>query len=247
MKKPSFSFYPTDFWGSPDVLAMDLHEVAAYLSLLSAAWSGERYGCLPDDDDRLRRWARMTRDQWEQSRSTLLRKFPVAEVGWRVNARLLHEARKSEAYSASQSAKGKLGGRPKATEKPRLLAENPELVSGISPEKPSVSASVSASTKERKTTTKATVFVLPDWIDRESWQGFEQMRRIRKPLTNRARLMIVGVLAKLRDEGYDATECLDRSTMNGWTSVYPPQSQSNSSQKAQPTIRYSDPEAQNAR
>jgi uncharacterized protein YdaU (DUF1376 family) len=145
MKSPAFRFYPSDFWGSPDVQAMDLHEVGAYLSLMSAAWLSEEAGCLPDDDEKLRRWARMTREQWEQSRDTLLLKFPVLAPGIRANPRLYREAEKQEAFSASQSAKGRKGGRPKAGEKLGLSEAKPGLSVGLSPEKPSVSVSVSAS------------------------------------------------------------------------------------------------------
>lgn len=140
---PAFKFYPSDFWGSPDVQAMDLHEAGAYMSLLSAAWLSDRPGCLKDEDEKLRRWARMTREQWTESRNLLLSKFPIIEEGWRGNPRLLREGQRQEAYSASQSAKGSLGGRPKAGAKPELSNYEPGLSVGISPEKPSVSVSVS--------------------------------------------------------------------------------------------------------
>jgi uncharacterized protein YdaU (DUF1376 family) len=104
-KSPAFRFYPSDFMGSPDVQSMDLCEVGAYIYLLSTAWLAERHGYLPDDDERLRRWARMTREQWAQSRALLLSKFPVAEEGWRSNPRMVKEADKQELFSASQRKK----------------------------------------------------------------------------------------------------------------------------------------------
>ena len=124
---------------------MDLHEVGAYVSLMSAAWSSDSAGCLPDDDEKLRRWARMSRDQWAQSRETLLSKFPIGEPGTRVNPRLYREAAKQKAFSASQSEKGRKGGRPKAEKKPGVWEDKPGLSVGLSPEKPSVSVSASAS------------------------------------------------------------------------------------------------------
>ena len=150
MKSPAFRFYPSDFWASPDVQAMDLHEVGAYLSLMSAAWLSDRPGCLPDDDDKLRRWARMTREQWSESRATLLQKFPIQEDGVRRNPRLYREAEKAESFRVSQSEKGRKGGRPKAGEKPGVSNQNPGLSVGLSPEKPSVSVSVSASVSKEK-------------------------------------------------------------------------------------------------
>lgn len=159
MKSPAFKFYPSDFWASPDVQTMDLHEVGAYISLLSAAWLSERPGCLKHEDEKLRRWARMTREQWTESRDLLLSKFPVIEEGWRGNPRLLREALRQEAYSASQSAKGSLGGRPKAGDKPEVSNYKPGLSFGISPEKPSVSVSVS---KDKNTDEPAALSLVTD-------------------------------------------------------------------------------------
>ena len=105
MKSPAFRFYPADFWGSPDVQAMDLSEVGAYLSLLSVAWQNERHGFLQDDDAKLRRWARMTPEQWQQSRDLLLSKFPTVENGWRFNPRMVAEAEKQATFSDSQRVK----------------------------------------------------------------------------------------------------------------------------------------------
>lgn len=65
-------------------------------------------------------------------------------------------------------------------------------------------------------------FVLPDWIPAEAWKGYEDMRvRIKKPMTDRARKLVIKELEKLRDVGHDPAAVLDRSTVKGWTDVYP--------------------------
>lgn len=65
-------------------------------------------------------------------------------------------------------------------------------------------------------------FVLPEWMPRESWEGFEEMReRIGKPLTDRARFLTVQQLEKLRSEGEDPRACLDQSTQRSWSGVFP--------------------------
>lgn len=64
-------------------------------------------------------------------------------------------------------------------------------------------------------------FVLPGWISRDSWEGFEEMRKkIRKPMTDRARGMIVSELGKLNNRGFAPAEVLDQSTRNCWQDVY---------------------------
>ncbi len=64
-------------------------------------------------------------------------------------------------------------------------------------------------------------FVLPDWIGADSWQGYEEMRkRIRKPMTDRARKLAIADLENLRSHGEDPAAVLDQSTMNGWQGLF---------------------------
>jgi uncharacterized protein YdaU (DUF1376 family) len=65
-------------------------------------------------------------------------------------------------------------------------------------------------------------FAPPDWIPKEAWQGFEAMRaKIRKPMTDRARKLIVGELEKLRSQGEDPVSVLEQSERNSWQDVFP--------------------------
>ena len=65
---------------------------------------------------------------------------------------------------------------------------------------------------------KKTIWQLPDWIPKEAWAGFEEMRTAnRTPMTNRARNCIVNELQKLRGP---PNEILDQSTRNNWRDVY---------------------------
>jgi uncharacterized protein YdaU (DUF1376 family) len=62
-------------------------------------------------------------------------------------------------------------------------------------------------------------FVVPDHIPREAWDHFEAMRvKIRKPLTDRGRELVVEELAKL---GGDPVAILEQSVRNDWQDVYP--------------------------
>lgn len=65
-------------------------------------------------------------------------------------------------------------------------------------------------------------FTPPDWVPLDAWKGYEEMRfRIKKPMTDRARKLVIKELEKLRDMGHDPAAVLDRSTVKGWTDVYP--------------------------
>lgn len=77
--------------------------------------------------------------------------------------------------------------------------------------------------EEKAATVVALTVDLPDWIDREAWDGFAAMRkRERHPLTDRAAKLIVRELTKFRDEGIDPNASLDQSTRNGWRDVFRP-------------------------
>ena len=71
--------------------------------------------------------------------------------------------------------------------------------------------------KDKKKETKK--FDLPDWISKDSWDGFVEMRKkIKKPLTDRACIGIINKLDKFGKQNADAI--LDQSTENCWQTVY---------------------------
>lgn len=79
-----------------------------------------------------------------------------------------------------------------------------------------------ANTNTEKPKNKAaSAFELPDWINRQTWEDFEEMRRkIRKPMTLRAKIGIVGELRHLREAGNDPERVLAQSIMNSWQGVF---------------------------
>lgn len=80
----------------------------------------------------------------------------------------------------------------------------------------SVSVSDSASAQVKKS------FLLPEWVDSEAWVGFEEMRKkIRAPLTDRARNGIIKELQKLCPTGDNGAAILDQSTQRSWRGIFP--------------------------
>lgn len=76
--------------------------------------------------------------------------------------------------------------------------------------------------KEQKAATDVALPEVPDWVDRDAWNGFVSMRRReRHPLTARAAKLIFAELDKLRGEGHAPNAVLDQSTRNGWRDVFP--------------------------
>ena len=64
--------------------------------------------------------------------------------------------------------------------------------------------------------------VLPDGVSAEQWASFIEMRRrIGAALTETAKSLVLGKLARLADDGQPPGEILDQSTMNGWRGIFP--------------------------
>jgi len=70
---------------------------------------------------------------------------------------------------------------------------------------------------------KGEAFDLPSWLATDAWSGFVDMRRrIKKPMNDRAKKLIVAALEKMREKGIDIDAVLDNSTRNNWRDVYEP-------------------------
>jgi hypothetical protein len=64
--------------------------------------------------------------------------------------------------------------------------------------------------------------MLPEWIDKEAWQGYVEMRRLKKkPMTKQAIVRTVNTLQQLYQEGQDITLVLNQSEDQGYTGVFP--------------------------
>lgn len=81
---------------------------------------------------------------------------------------------------------------------------------------------------EEKPSALALVFALPEWIDRQAWDGYEEMRRKKRvPLTDHARNLCVKKLNEFRQRGHEPAAVLNESAMNGWQGLFEPKGGSN--------------------
>ena len=82
---------------------------------------------------------------------------------------------------------------------------------------------------------KLPTVIIPDWVPSEAWNGYLSMRAERKKApTTRAVELLIGRLAKLRDDGLPIDAILDESTRNGWTDVYAPKNGKNFQPRGSP-------------
>lgn len=63
---------------------------------------------------------------------------------------------------------------------------------------------------------------LPDFIPREHWQAFLDMRKsIKKAPTEFAKGLLIKKLARFKQAGEDLEKVLEQSIVNNWTDIYP--------------------------
>lgn len=220
-KSPAFRFYPSDFMGSPDVQSMELAEVGAYTFLLCVAWQQDRHGTLPNDDARLRRWSRMSADQWSYSRDIILAKFPVIEEGLRGNKRMMDEAAKQERFSESQRMKS-----AKRWDMPKVSHDDAETMPGDIIEEPRGNPSVSVSVSKKQIHKEASPSVqLPAFISEDLWASWETHRKglakKKGPWTNQAAKIFISKCVKAYADDLDVVQMIENSILGGYPSIYP--------------------------
>jgi len=112
----------------------------------------------------------------------------------------------------------------------KKLAEQPTKLAGQLTElakQPTKVSSPEDAQKKKETIPKGTIpkkeiFILPEWIDKDTWGAFLEMRKKKNAVpTERAKQLLVKELEKLRSEGYDPNEVLNQSIMRNYTGVFP--------------------------
>ena len=88
-RPPFFAFYPADFASDINVEAMTAEQVGVYILLLCKAWQHDPPGTLPNDDERLARWGRITPARWQEIKAGVLAAFTLEQPGCVSNAQAL--------------------------------------------------------------------------------------------------------------------------------------------------------------
>ena len=110
---------------------------------------------------------------------------------------------------------GKLGGRPKSNPD-----GNPNKTQVVSKHNPNQEP-ITNNHKPIKEKATSVAVVLPDWIPKETWEQFLEMRkRIKKPPTDYAIKLLIDKLNRFRSNGQDIKLVLEKSITSGWQDVF---------------------------
>ena len=81
---------------------------------------------------------------------------------------------------------------------------------------------------ERETKTKKSKSItleLPDWLEEIHWKDFVEFRKfIKKPMTEKAKQLMLSKLQKIKDNGFDPILAMNTSIANNWSDIYEPKS-----------------------
>jgi len=201
---PYFKFYCSE-WSDGDITLEDMKTQGVFINICSYYWSQE----CNISFDKLQKRFKIYKKQIENLKKA---KIIFSENDNLVIKFLDKQWLEREAVKHRNQQNGKAGGRPKITQsvKSGLAEQNPNETN--------IEENKEEKNKEDIKTSKKD-FIVPSWIQKDSWDGFVEMRnKIKKPLTLRAKNMIVAKLEKFGES--NANECLEQSTLKCWQDVF---------------------------
>lgn len=216
MKRPSFQFYPADWRKDSALQSCSLEAQGLWINMMCIAHECEPYGHLavngkPMVPGQLARLVGLSAKDCCKHLEELEAAgvYSATAEGIIFSRRMVHD----EYLRNIRAEAGRLGGNPNLVGK-----KVKQMVNHTSKQSPTPSSSSSSSEKA----TPPPRFALPDWLTPESWLSFEAHRvKNRKPMTDRAKELVVIELAKLREQGHAPEAVLDQSIRRGWLDVFP--------------------------
>lgn len=207
----------------------------AYNTILDLIYS--RDGQLPDDDRFIAGFLGVDVRVWKRLKTALIDAGKLyVEAGMLRNETADVVVATALARVVSAQNAGKVSAQSRAGKSPRKPRENSDLApKGVEADAPTGVGTGVRENKNKKETPlppeggMAVESEIPDWVPAAEWAGFEDMRkRIKKPLTPRARTLAIAKLSELRAAGHDPAQVLDRSTLNSWQGLFELPSQAGS-------------------
>lgn len=153
------------------------------------------------------------RDYENEVREILEEFFELTEKGW-INTRADKEIAKYHAKAEQASKAGKASAKARSnkpsTDVKHLLNEN------LTDEQ----LNIKQETINKK---QEPTLELPTWLSETHWKDFVEFRKfIKKPMTEKAKHLMLSKLQKIKDNGHDPILAMNTSIANNWSDIYEP-------------------------
>ena len=206
-----YSFHVSDY--IHDTAHLSIYEDLAFRRLLDLYYTSEKP--IPNKTQEVSRRIRMSGQS--DAVQTVLEEFFMFDIEndcW-FHKRCDKAIADYQAKAERNRVVGKLGGRPKSN--PDANPQETQVVSKHNPNhKP-----ITNNHKPNKESATSVAVVFPDWLPKETWDAFIQMRkRIGKPPTDYAIKLIIAKLERFRANGQDVKQVLEKSITSGWQDVF---------------------------
>lgn len=216
IKRPSFQFYPSDWLRDTALRSCSIGARGLWMDMICYMHEGNPYGYLKVGDkvilpDNLARMVGQTLPEVEGWLSELSQAGVYDLIDGAIVSRRMV---KDENLRNIRALGGKLGGNPalKVKDKVNLKVEKEDK------QKPTPSSSSSSSFSIIN-------IELPSWLPETHWKDFVEFRKfIKKPMTEKAKQLMLSKLQKIKDNGFDPILAMNTSIANNWSDIYEPKS-----------------------
>jgi hypothetical protein len=212
-KNPAFQFYPGDW--TRDMDDQDLEIEGAWIRIICRLWWSETRG---EATKPLKEWARILRKTEQKTIKIfqILFEKHIASGSILDNQSITIISRRmvnDDKLSQIRRASGSLGGNP------TLLKTKKNLDN----QNPSKSKPLHLHTSSSTSNNNISEFVLPEWINKELWDAFLEMRKkIKSVPTEKAKELLIEKLLTFKNQGYNINEIMKDSISKNYRGFFEP-------------------------
>jgi uncharacterized protein YdaU (DUF1376 family) len=153
------------------------------------------------------------RDYENEVREILEEFFTLTEKGW-INVRADKEIAKYHAKSEQASRAGKASAKSRSNK--LSTGVNSKLNKNLTDEQLNIK-------QETINNKQEPTIELPVWLSETNWKDFVEFRKfIKKPMTEKAKQLMLSKLQKIKDNGHDPILAMNTSIANNWSDIYEP-------------------------
>lgn len=139
--------------------------------------------------------------------------FELTEKGW-INVRADKEIAKYHAKAEQASKAGKASAKARSNKHSTDVKH--QLNENLTDEQPNIKQETINKKQEQ-------TIELPTWLSETHWKDFVEFRKfIKKPMTEKAKHLMLSKLQKIKDNGHDPILAMNTSIANNWVDIYEP-------------------------